>query len=361
MTKQKLWAGIDAGEETARVCIIDESGDVVHEQECLANPDDVAAVLSAVEESDVTAAIESGTAIRLTRMLRARGFEVLSLEVRTVRRFLSVFSNKTDASDARGIAEIARVGRSIVRQVHVKTPGCQQIRSIIALRQKLVQQRLGIEGVLRSLFRLHADRPLSFRAPTRVRELIEDGLKQFSAEGIELDDEIRPLIAVWEHLCASLRTLDRKLTRLSRTITPCHRLQSIPGVGPLLSLSFYSAIEDPTRFSKAAKVGAYLGLAPRIFESGKQSRRLGISKRGNKITRSHLVMGAKSLLRKITRDSALKRWGIALVARTGHRKGVIAVARKLAVLMLSIWKNDGEYIAFPKGTAGPDLDLEFVA
>jgi len=321
------------------------------EADCPPEAGEITRVLS-VLPTPAFIGLEAGMGTRLTRQLRKDGVKVAAFEVRTVRRFLSVFHNKTDASDARGLAEIARLGRRIVSQVHVKSSECQVIRSLLAIRHKVTQQRLATQGLIRSLFRVHAERTLRFGAKSKVRALVEAELQRLKSEGIDLNAEVLPLLSVWENLRQVAATIDKKVGKMANQIPQCQRLQTIQGVGPVLALSFYSAIEDPHRFPVSSRVGAYLGLAPRLYTSGRLSRREGISKRGSKLTRTHLVIGAQVILRKDARDSALKRWGTALVSRIGYRRATVAVARKLAVLMLTIWKTEADYVAFPTGSGG---------
>jgi len=349
-----IWAGLDLGEEAARICVIDNAGSVLLEADCSPEANEITGVLSALPKAPFIG-LEAGLGTRLTRQLRASGLTVATFEVRTVRRFLSVFHNKTDASDARGLAEIARLGRSVVSQVHVKTKECQVTRSLLAIRHKVTQQRLATQSIIRSLFRVHAERTVRFSARLKVRALVEEELQRLASEGIDLRAEVLPLLSVWESLLQFGAAFDKRVAKMAKEIPTCRRLQTIPGVGPLLALSFYSAIEDPHRFAVTSRVGAYLGLAPRLFKSGTVSRREGISKRGSKLTRTHLVIGAQVILRKDAQDSALKQWGTALASRIGYRRATIAVARKLAVLMLTIWKTEVDYMAFPREAAGSYL------
>lgn len=131
----------------------------------------------------------------------------------------------------------------------------------------------------------------------------------------------------------------------------------IPGVGPLCALSFYSAIEDPSRFSSAADVGAYLGLVPRRHQSGEASRSIGITKTGSKLTRQHLVTSAL-VMKRCTSDCALRDWGVTLKARIGAGRAKVAVARKLAIVMLNIWKTGARFEPYPtRAPAQPSANV----
>ena len=123
----------------------------------------------------------------------------------------------------------------------------------------------------------------------------------------------------------------------------CRNFQTIPGVGAVIALSFYSAIGDPHRFERSRDVGAYLGLTPTLYQSGATSRRGRISRHGNKLTRMHLITAATVLLCRIEIESRLRTWGLELAQRVGFLKARVAVARKLAVIMLGMWKTGSPF------------------
>jgi transposase len=149
-----------------------------------------------------------------------------------------------------------------------------------------------------------------------------------------------------ESLRAYLRDLDRMLEARARAHHVCAPLMEIPGVGPISALSFYSAVEDPYRFERSRDVGAYFGLVPRRYQSGDLERTLGITKTGNKLTRFHL-MSAALALRLSKRDCALKDSDTALKRRIGPGRARVALARKLAILMLTLWKTGARFDAYP--------------
>jgi transposase len=175
-------------------------------------------------------------------------------------------------------------------------------------------------------------------------------------EGIDIGSQMRPLVELCEGLRSYLKDFDRLLQKRAREHPVCARLMQIPGVGPICSLSFYSAVEDPNRFRKPADVGPYLGLVPRRRQSGDMSRSMGITKTGNKLTRHHLMSAALSL-RLGKKDCALRDWDAALKGRIGAGRARVAVARKLAVLMLIIWKTGVHFEPYPNGRP-PDAAAE---
>jgi len=251
--------------------------------------------------------------------------------------------NKTDANDARGLAEIARLGRSHMTRVHVKSAEVQHIRSKLVFRHKLNIHRLACESMIRSLITLNGGRARAALSAATFKTNVENALVQIRTEsGMNLDDEILPLLQLSLQLRVFLDTLGKRLTAWAEADPVCSRLMEIPGVGAICAISFYSAVEDPTRFIRVSDVGPYLGLTPLVLQSGSSLRHSRISKRGNKLTRSHLTLAASSILSRC-RPCYLKEWGQSIASRAGPGKARVALARKLAVTMLAIWKNGDRY------------------
>jgi transposase len=370
MAEATLWVGLDLGERVTSVCVIDDAGAPLHEQDCPTSVDDIEASLSAFRRSDVgLIAVEAGSETHLVRKLRARGYPVGIFESRKASRFLAIRRCKTDSGDARGLADIARLGRATVSQVYLKSPECQQLRSKLIMRRKLVHLRVAMEGSIRSRLALHGRRFSWPHSPGSLkRQVIEaaDSLKR--EEGWDLSD-LLPLADVCESLRAYLHHIDRELNFAAKANPICKLLMEIPGVGPLCALTFYSSIEDPERFRKSADVAAYLGLIPRRYQSGEHSRTLGITKTGCKLTRTLLVTAA-TIFRRHAPDCALKAWALALQERIGPGRSRVALARKLAIVMLTMWKRGSHFQTSPlsptrSGSGNntleqgrPDSDLE---
>lgn len=353
-----VWIGLDLGEERSSVAVIDEHGQQLHEQGCGSSVAEVEDALSPFPIPRIALiGVEAGTATHLVRKLRAHGYPIAIFEARKASRFLAIRRSKTDASDARGLADLARLGKNTVSQVHLKSLEFQQLRSDLVLRHKLVQVRVTVEGSIRSRLRLYGRRLKPTVKLGGMRTNVEAELSSLLAEeGVDIGPQLRPLVELCESLRSYLKDFDRSLEKRAREHPVCARLMEIPGVGPICSLSFYSAVEDPDRFSRSADVGSYLGLVPRRRQSGDMSRSMGITKTGNKLTRYHLMAAALSL-RLGKKDCALRDWDAALKERIGGGRARVAVARKLAVLMLIIWKTGVQFQPYPKGHR-PDAEAE---
>lgn len=343
-----LWAGLDIGEDSCVLSVIGINDDEVFARTVATDIESIMETLSELAPAKVKSlALEVGnTAVELVRQLRARGVEVMVCETRQVSRYLRVRVNKTDLNDARGLAEIARMGPSKLARVHVKHVETQRVRSKLVFRHRLNLQRIACEGMIRGLVRLNGGRFNTAIQTATFKRNVETALAQLKSErAVDLDEEIRPLFALALSLRALLETLDRKLRTFAESHPVCSKLLEVPGVGPVCAVSFYTAVDDPSRFADSKDVGAYFGLTPRIYQSGKSVRHGRISRRGNKLTRSHLTMSASVILLRC-RSCYLKEWGSAVAERAGPGKARVALARRLAVLMLEMWKHDKPYAYF---------------
>lgn len=345
MESGRYWVGLDVGQARSSVCIIDDSGTVFRECDCDTSAVEIEAALSIVPKDSIEkVAVEAGCGTHLSRKLRLRGYEVALMETRKLKRLLEIRRNKTDANDARGIADVARLTTRSPPQVHLKSLDCQHLRSRLRLRQRLIQQRLAAEGFVRSLLQLHGGKLQPVGRGTRFRENVEAELERLWLEdGADLFDDVEPLVEIAVSLRSHLSKVDVWLSNTVRSNPVCSRFLAIPGVGPVCSLSFFSAVEQPFRFQRSSDVAAYFGLTPRLYESGGVRRMFGITRMGNKLTRAHLVIAARNLLATRKQASALQDWGLALAKRVGRGRARVAVARKLAVLMLSMWKRGTEF------------------
>lgn len=340
MTRKSLWAGVDLGVESASVCIIDDAGQVIHEGVCPSSARTVRRELSAFRRSRfASVALESGTGTHVARGLRSLGYPVLLYESRQLSKFLRVRRNKTDAGDARGIAEAGRIGASLVSRVYLKSLESQSLQSLLAIRRHLIRQRVAAANMLCRQLELFGGRLRSNPISDQFRPAAEAQIRElFRGQSGPLGAQLRFLADHCERLVHYQRALDRDLKRAAFENDVCRRLLEIPGVGPICALSFYAAVDDPHRFARSADIGSYFGLAPRLHQSGLTSRKARISKMGNKAVRSLLVHTAGMYLLHERRDSAMRDWTLKLEMRRGRRASRVALARKLAVLMLAIWK-----------------------
>jgi len=343
MAARTLWVGLDVGADTMAVCATDNRGTVEFEHLIPTNAAVFHQLMKAEKRRIKLIGLESGAAaIPLTRSLRKMGYRVAVFDSRKTSKFLAIRKNKTDKNDARGIAEIARVGRVSVSEVRVKAPECQQLRSMRVTRKKLVTLRTTVENSMRSLFRLNGGRLKKSTTAAALKANVTNELKILrKLAKIDLTEDIGPLLGLSEMIRTHVEVLDKRLAQLAEDHPVCRNFLEITGVGPICALSFYSAVEDPGRFKRSADIGPFLGMTPVVRQSGQSTSRRPISKMGDAMTRSYLVSAALNHLRFGT--SAISVWGRGLRERTSYRQARVAVARKLAVMMIAMWKSGERY------------------
>jgi transposase len=284
--------------------------------------------------------IEAGAGTHLVRQLRKFRFPVCIFESRKASRFLAIRRNKTDSNDAKGLADLARLGQQAVSQVSLKSTETQLLRIQLISRHKLVQHRLAAHSTLRSLLALHGVDLRTSRTGRNLETQFSREVRRLRTKsGIDLEPHLRPLVELCKQVSAQVRQMDRALLERATAHPVCRQLMTVPGVGPVCAVSFYTAVEEPTRFTRSSDVGAYFGLTPKVRQSGDVSRIAGISKMGNRLTRGHLVSAATALLWTSKAECELRTWGLQLKERAGGQRARVAVARKLAIVMLAMWKT----------------------
>ena len=251
--------------------------------------------------------------------------------------------NKSDRNDARGLAEMARMGW--YREAKVKSIESRHVRATLAARAKLVDLRRDLENQMRGLLKslgIILGKAGSKALPRKILDALR--------EAPHLRPLIEPLMLAHSALISQVIKYDDQLKAMARSNQTVRRLMTVPGVGPVTALAFASTVDDPQRFRRASDVGAYLGLTPRRYQSGELDRTGRISKRGDRLTRYYLFEAANVLLRVVRRGSPLKSWGLKLIKRIGPKKAKVAVARKLATILHCLW-TDGTQFDWGKATA----------
>jgi transposase len=240
--------------------------------------------------------------------------------------------NKTDQNDARGIAQIIRMGW--YREVSVKSLDSHTIRAMLGARAQLVAMRTDVINQIRGTLKIFGIVLGKSRGTGKSFEQQVDGLA--SSDGI-LQETLRALLSVLRKLGEQVLRLDQQAQAYARNSAPCRTLMSIPGVGVLTAAAFVTTVDDPDKFKKSKSVGAYLGLTPRRYQSGEIDQNGHISKCGDGLVRGYLFEAAGALLTRVEKWSALKAWGLRIAKRGGMKKAKVAVARKLAVIMHRMW------------------------
>lgn len=351
---RKIWAGLDVGTETTTICVIDDVGTVLQETTCATALEEVHRAIRWLKRRRLArVGLEAGPGICLARGLRSLGYQVDLYEARKLSKFLRVRRNKTDAGDASGIAEAGRIGASLVSKVYLKSLECQSLQSRLTIRRHLVRQRVKTVNLLCRQLELYGGKIHGSIRGNQLRLKVEAEIgRVFGKSTNPLIFELRHLMNHADQLVLHQKLVDQELTRVASDNELCRRFMEIPGVGPICALSFYTAIGEPDRFRRSTDVGAYLGLTPRLHQSGLSVRLGRISKMGNTAVRSLLVRAAIPLMKAENASGQLGGWAAALEQRRGRARARVAVARKLATVMLAMWKSGDHYI--PSGPIGPN-------
>jgi transposase len=321
------YAGIDVSLECSSVCVVDASGKVVREDVAASEPKALIAWFGSLGFEVTRIGLEAGPLSQwLYAALRDAGFAVELLETRHVRDAFKAMPVKTDRKDARGIAQLMRLGW--FRPVHCKSIAAQETRAILNAR-KLVQSKLhdvemSMRGTLRG-FGLKVGRTTPNRFAARINELV-DGHPTLQVIATSL-------LAVHAVLLREFKGFEKRVRMMARDNEPARLLMSTPGVGALVALTYASAIDDPGRFKSSKQAGAHFGMTPKKYQSGETDITGRISKIGDKGVRTALYEAAHIILTKPVKGSGLKSWAARLAKRVGMNKAKVALARKLAVIM----------------------------
>jgi transposase len=262
--------------------------------------------------------------------LRGRRLDVVCLDARHARAALKMQINKTDQNDAEGLAQIMRTGW--YRPVHVKSFEAHRARALLGARSQLVGMTTRLSNHIRGVLKTFGLLPGAVRGlpfDRRVEVLLGDQS--------DLAPIVRPMLTAWRRLREQIAVLDKAIRAIVKQSATCRLLMSVPGIGVLSVLAYVSTVEDPMRFARSRSVGAHLGLTPRQYQSGETDRSGRISRCGD--NRTLMYEAAVVILTRVKRASRLKDWALAIARRSGAGKARVALARKLTVILHSIWRS----------------------
>jgi transposase len=333
----EYYAGIDVSLKESSVCVVDAAGKVVREVKVASEPEALVRYFDELDLAVSRIGLEAGPLSQwLHAGLMAAGRDAVLLETRHVKAALSAMTVKTDRKDARGIAQLLRMGW--YRPVHAKSAPCKDTRALLAgrklLQGKLLDVELSIRGILRG-YGLKVGEVSRGRFEARIREL--------TAGRAILETVIGAMLAARMALWNEFTRLHREMLKIARADRVCRRLMSAPGVGALVALTYRSAVDDPSRFEKSSAIGAYFGLTPKKYQSGETDRDGGVSKVGDGMVRTALFEAAHIMLTRAVRFSSLKRWALAVAQRRGMKRAKVALARKLGVVLHRMWVEATEF------------------
>ncbi|MDE2184531.1 MAG: IS110 family transposase [Alphaproteobacteria bacterium] len=335
----ELFVGMDVALEESSICIVDKDGKQVRETKVPTEPEAIRSALEGFADRLSRIGVEaSSIGMWLYRELHAAGLPVIVVEARHMHVSLAAMRNKTDRNDARGIAHMMRLGW--YRAVYVKNIETQKLRTLLANRKLLKRKLLDLENHIRGALRTYGllvGQVGRGDFEARVRELIEHGDYIFVTM-------IETMLEVRRTVFECFNKLHKILLQVVRHDPLCRRFMTVPGVGPVASLTYKVGVDDPLRFARSRTVGAHFGLTPRRHQSGTSIDFEGhITKQGDFTVREALCEAAASMLLRAKSWSALRAWGLKIAKRTSMMCAIVAVARKLASILHRMWIDGTEF------------------
>jgi transposase len=334
----QLTIGLDLGDRWSFCCVVDEAGQIILEQKLPTTPEAMKQIFGRIPRSLI--ALETGThSPWVSRLLTELGHEVIVAHAQKV-QLITKSNRKDDRHDARTLARLARIDPELLGPVRHRSAKAQIHLTVIRARAELVRARTALVNAARGLVKSFGQR------------LPKCGTRQVSRElaaelSAELREVLEPLLREIESLNERIGEYDERMEKIAKENYPqVSLLKQVKGVGTQIALTYVLTIEDPYRFAKSRQVGCFLGLRPGRRNSGESEPQKKISKEGDRYLRTMLVQGAHYILGPFGEDSDLRRWGLRLAERGGKnakKRAVVAVARKLAILLHRLWVSGEVY------------------
>lgn len=327
------FVGLDVSQKMTAICVVDADGHRIWRGQCASTPAQIEEVVRARAGASARLGLETGPMTPwLVHELRERGFDTTCLDARHARAALKMQLNKNDQNDAEGLAQIMRTGW--YRAVHVKSFDAHRARALLGARAQLVGMTTRLSNHIRGVLKIFGLLPGAMRGlpfDRRVQELV--------ADRPDVAPIVAPMLVAWRQLREQIAAFDKAVRARVKADPTCRLLMGVPGIGALSVLAYVSTVEDPGRFSRSRSVGAHLGLTPRQYQSGKIDRSGKISRCGDSLARTLMYEAAGVIMTRVKRASTLKEWADAIAKRSGLGKARIALARKLSVILHSMWRS----------------------
>ena len=336
--EQKLTIGMDLGDRWSFYCVRDGAGQIILEEKLPTTPEAMKQTFGKIPRSRM--ALETGThSPWLSRLLTELGHEVIVAHAQKV-QLITKSTRKDDRHDARTLARLARIDPELLGPVRHRSAQAQIHLTVIRARAELVRARTALVNAARGLVK-----PFGQRLPQCGTQQVS---RKLAAElSTELREIVEPLLQEIESLNERIQEYDERMEKIAKQSYPqVALLQQVKGVGTQIALTYVLTLDDPYRFAKSREVGCFLGLRPGRRDSGQSQPQMHISKEGDPYLRTMLVQGAHYILGPFGVDSDLRRWGWKLAERGGKnakKRAVVAVARKLAVLLHRLWVSGEVY------------------
>ena len=336
-TMSRITIGLDLGGRKSRIAVLDKSTGEVLESVVETKQSPLKAFFGRYRGATVV--FEVGAQSRWVQaLLRQLGLNVITANPRQL-ALITKSHKKTDKRDALVLARLGSGMPELLETVEHRSPRTHANLAIIKSRELLVATRTRLVNRIRALVK-------------SVGEPLEgcDATYFFRKARAKIPGELRPacepLLEILEDLHAKIRAFDKEIETIAERYPAVNAVRQVDRIGTLTGLSFVLTVENPHRFRDIRRIGSYVGLVPKLDDSGDRVTQLGISKAGDKMLRRLLVLCANQILSSRGRDCHLRRWGLKLCERGGKnakKRATVAVARKLAVLLLALWRNGSEY------------------
>jgi transposase len=333
-----FYAALDVSLRTVAICIIDDAGKVRLERSVASELPDLIRCLQDFGQPIHQVGLEAGnTSQHLAAGLTEAGYDVVCMEARQVSAALSAMRNKTDKHDARGIAQILRSGW--YSRVHVKSQESLYTRALLTSRKVMQRKCIDLENEIRGVLKV-----FGVKLPMRLsRGGFDRAVRDIIVSDPRLSHALLPMLEARQMLFDTFVQLDQRVRRAAHEDAVCRRFMGVPGVGEITALSFKAAVDDPSRFKSSRTVGAHFGLTPRRFQSGEKDNPGRISHAGDADVRATLYAAANAMLMRSIAWSSLKAWGVRLMKTKGRRRAIVAVARKIAVVLHRMWVDGADF------------------
>jgi transposase len=337
----ELFVGMDVSDKSVEIYILPKDAEegkslkVKNDQRSL-----TAFAESFVRPSSVKLALETGThSSWQAELFRGKGIETVVANARDL-RMIWASDKKDDREDAKKLARLLRADPKLLHGVEVKAKGRRDALAVVKARDCLSRCRTKLINTVRGLLKSEGVDSSEIKAAGF-------GSKASALIPAELKAALDPLVAQISNLDFELKSYDKQLARMMKEFDGCTEVSQIKGVGPVTSIAFVLTVGEADRFQNGERLASYVGLTPKRDQSGETDKQCHISKTGSKLLRRNLVQAAHYIMGPFgDKDCDLRKFGERIAARGGKnakKRAVVAVARKLVVLMLKLWKSRGKY------------------
>ena len=331
------FVGLDTSKKTTSVCVIDAAGVVVREGVVETSPPAIIGFLRGEGRRYARVGMEAWSIAPWLYAGLAKGrLPIFCIEVHHAHGILKTRRNKSDRNDARGIAEMMRVGA--FRQVHVKSDWSREVRAMLVARTALVTKAGDLANLIGGTLLTFGLKLGRLQRRTFERRALALTEQNPAARAV-----VAPLLRARAALIEERNAIESRLLAIAQSDPVCRRLMTAPYVGPLTALLYKTAIDEPGRFGRSRNVGAHLGLTPRLHQSGEISTLGRVTRAGDAAVRTALFIAAIGQLKTNVRPNWLRAWALDLAERRGRKKAAVALARRLAIVLHRMWISETDF------------------